>query len=116
LRPLAERAITLAKRGVQADSPAKTLSYRRLAAKYFIGGQSELRLRFPGAKEKSTFPRTGGVHALKKLFDDIGPRYLERPGGYTRIIKLGWRRGDGAEMARIELVEGQSSQSTKAAK
>jgi large subunit ribosomal protein L17 len=45
---------------------------------------------------------------VKKLFDDIAPRFAERPGGYLRIVKLGPRQGDGAEMAVLELVERES--------
>jgi large subunit ribosomal protein L17 len=49
--------------------------------------------------------RLGDADIVKKLFDDIAPRYENRPGGYTRVYKLGPRLGDAAEMVRIELVE-----------
>ncbi|MEQ1856125.1 MAG: 50S ribosomal protein L17 [Longimicrobiales bacterium] len=71
----------------------------------------------PYAERLITLARRGDVHArriagrkiqdrdvLGKLFDDIAPRYAERPGGYTRILKLGNRKGDAAEMSLIELV------------
>lgn len=51
------------------------------------------------------FSRIRDKAAVTKLFDDIGPRFKERNGGYTRVLKLGPRRGDGAEMARLMLVE-----------
>ena len=72
----------------------------------------------PFAERLITLGKRGDLHArrlagrliadrqvLGKLFDDLGPRFMERPGGYTRILKLGNRRGDAAEMALIELVD-----------
>ena len=72
----------------------------------------------PVAEKMITLGKRGDLHArrqagavltdrkvLRTLFDEIAPRFAERNGGYTRIIKLGPRRGDGAQMAHIELVE-----------
>src|SRR5207244_9873008 len=71
----------------------------------------------PVAEHLITFAKRGDVHARRqvlksvpdrdvvhKLFSEIGPRYAERAGGYTRILKLGQRQGDAAPMARIELL------------
>ena len=72
----------------------------------------------PIAERMITLGKNGTLHArrqalayindkdvVKKLFDDVAPRFAARPGGYTRIIKLGPRNGDGASMAQLELVE-----------
>lgn len=56
------------------------------------------------ANRRLAFSRTRSKTAVGKLFNDLGPRYSERPGGYTRILKCGFRPGDSAPMAYIELV------------
>jgi len=77
----AEKLITLARNSIEAED-AKKVHARRLAA-----------------------ARLGGNKMLPKLFDDIAPRFVNRNGGYTRVLKLGPRKGDGAEMVLLELVE-----------
>ncbi|MFT6752750.1 MAG: large subunit ribosomal protein L17 [Candidatus Azotimanducaceae bacterium] len=57
------------------------------------------------ANRRLAFSRTNSRDAVGKLFTDLGPRYAERPGGYTRILKCGFRAGDSAPMAYIELVD-----------
>ena len=57
------------------------------------------------ANRRLAFARTGSKAAVSKLFAELGPRYLDRLGGYTRILKCGFRSGDAAAMAFVELVD-----------
>ena len=81
LQPFVERLVTYAKRG--------DLNSRRQAARFLY---------------KIDLEKLEGKSVLQKLFDDIGPRYKERNGGYTRVLKTKNRRGDDALMAIIEFV------------
>ncbi|MFP4343506.1 MAG: 50S ribosomal protein L17 [Anaerolineales bacterium] len=84
VRGYAEKMITRAKRGLaaEAETPSAGVHARRLV-------DAELKDR----------------ELVQVLFDEIAPRYLERPGGYTRMLKLGRRKGDAAPMVLLELVE-----------
>jgi len=82
LRPFVERIITIAKRGIAGgDANGRSLHARRLVLQDITNRA-----------------------VVSKLFDTIAPRFETRPGGYTRILRMGYRRGDSAEIARIELV------------
>lgn len=78
IRPQTEKLISLAKRGVLGNR----IHAQRLA-----------------------MARLNNEVVVKKLFNEIAPRYASRPGGYVRITRLGPRKGDGAEMVQIELIE-----------
>ena len=82
LRPFVERLITVAKRGLAAgEANGRVLTARRLV-------MEDLQDR----------------EVVTKLFDAIAPRFASRPGGYTRLLRIGFRKGDSAEMAQVELV------------
>jgi large subunit ribosomal protein L17 len=88
-----------------------------IAAEALVTTEAKAKAMRPVAEKCITASREGGIHQHRqvvalirdkdmahKLFTEIGPRYVDRPGGYTRILKLGPRPGDNAPMARIELV------------
>jgi len=94
LRPFVERIITIAKRGIaKGDSNGGALHARRLVLR-------DIQNR----------------DVVAKLFDTIAPRFEARPGGYTRILRLGYRRGDSAEVAQIELVGSEFNPNAEAEK
>ena len=119
LRPFVERAITLSRKANNLegdDSSARALHLRRQAAAFFHAGNMQ-QAALTGRRGQLRPPRTAGIAALKRLFDELGERYKDRPGGYTRIFKLGQRAGDNAELAIIELVDNQAErQALEAAK
>ena len=113
LRPFVEKCITLARRAENLtgdETAAQAVHLRRQASRFFHAGNTNFKReqsRFRGKKgePKDKIERTAGVKAVQRLFDELGARYKDRNGGYTRIIKLSRRSGDNAEVAVIELVD-----------
>jgi large subunit ribosomal protein L17 len=91
LRPFVERLITIAKRGVADGGSVKVLNARRLV--------------LHDVQDRDV---------VAKLFSTIAPRFQSRPGGYTRLLRLGFRKGDAAEVAQVELVGSEFNPKAKA--
>ena len=87
----------------------KTTAAKAKALRPVIEPLITLAKRDTVANRRLAFARIRSNAAVAKLFVELGPRYQDRPGGYTRILKCGWRSGDAAPMAYIELV-GQSEE------
>lgn len=116
LRPFVEKAITLSRRAASLEgntSEVGGLHLRRQAASFFHAGN--YRRATTSRRGQTPPPRTAGVAAIRRLFDELGERFKDRPGGYTRIIKMGRRTGDGAELAIIELVDNPREKEAQAA-
>jgi large subunit ribosomal protein L17 len=93
LRPFVERIISVAKRSLNAEpGSARAVTARRVVAQDIA--------------DKAI---------VQKLFSTIAPRYVERPGGYTRLLRVGHRRGDAAELAEVELLGSEYDPSAEAA-
>src|SRR5437667_1389702 len=117
LRPFVEKAITLSRRAASLEGNTAEvggLHLRRQATAFFHAGN--YRRAITTGRGQTPPPRTAGVAAIRRLFDELGERFKDRPGGYTRIIKMGRRAGDGAELAFIELLDSPREKEAQEAK
>ena len=93
IRAEAEKMITMAKRGIKAAVDS-------------AGGENERTGKLKQAHARQMLEgRLNGNKIVRKIFEEIAPRYTERKGGYTRLIKLGLRKGDASRIVLLELVE-----------
>ena len=92
-------------RQLNRNSSHRKAMFRNMAASLFR--HELIRTTLPKAKElrRVAFARLRDRDSVTKLFDELGPRYAKRPGGYLRILKCGFRPGDNAPMAYVELVD-----------
>ena len=107
VRVIAEKLVTIARKGVATAEPIDQVNARRLVRKYIDSNVKEF-VSVPGevtsGKQRTTKIERSPDYVVPRLFEEIAPRYMDRPGGYTRITRYKNRRGDGALLVLLEFV------------
>lgn len=105
VRPIVEKLVTIARKGGKDAPVATRLHTRRLVRRWVDSNVDEFVRNpdVPGPKGGPTVARNP-YYVIPRLFEEIAPRYVNRNGGYTRITRVGFRRGDGAPLVLLEFV------------
>ena len=105
VRPIVEKLVTMARKGGKDAPVTMRLHTRRMVRRYIDSNVDEF-VRVPGGPKGGKKIARNPYYSVPRLFEVIAPRFMDRNGGYTRITKVGFRRGDGAPLVLLEFVEG----------
>ena len=104
IRPIVEKLVTMARRGGE-DAPVETRIHTRRMVRRYVDSNIDEFVRVAGEGKSRKIARNP-YYVVPRLFEVIAPRYKDRNGGYMRITRVGFRRGDGAPLVLLEFVEG----------